>query len=302
MTDITPLSPDLIDGRSDARPLDSATIDGLIQSVKEIGLINPIRVRRLGDRYEIVSGHHRFGVCAFLGWAEIPCIVVDDDDLHAELAMIDENLMRNELSASDRAVQTARRKAIYLKLHPETVAGAAQAAGMNRSVGNNVADNLSATFTAATAKATGKDERSVRRDAERGEKVIPEVIDLIRGTKLDTGVYLDKVKKLSPNEQVQAAKRDLAMEKKRADGSRRQSTQNASIEAGGLAKRYRTTPAAAEQPPVTFDDIRAALETLCQLKAEDFQKLCPPNKRPAMHQRMDRLITVFEQVKEAVSG
>lgn len=67
----------------------------------------------------------------------------------------------------DRAVQTARRKAIYLELHPETAAGAAQAAGMNRSVGNNVADNLSVTFTAETAKATGKDERSVRRDAER---------------------------------------------------------------------------------------------------------------------------------------
>jgi hypothetical protein len=49
------------------------------------------------------------------------------DYLHAELAMIDENLCRVELSPSDRARQTARRKAIYLELHPETadhVAGA----------------------------------------------------------------------------------------------------------------------------------------------------------------------------------
>jgi ParB-like chromosome segregation protein Spo0J len=291
MTEISPIAADLIDGRSDARPLDSATVDGLIQSVKEIGLINPIRVRRLGDRYEIVSGHHRFGVCAFLGWAEIPCIVVDDDDLHAELAMIDENLMRNELSASDRAVQTARRKAIYLELHPETAAGIAQAAGMNAAQerGGQVGHDVNR-FDEATAKATGQSERAVRRDAERGEKVIPEVIDLIRGTKLDTGIYLDKLKKLSPNDQIRAAKRDLA--KLKADEQNRAK--------GGVAGRYRSTDV--EQSPVTFDDIRSALETLCQLTPEDFGRLCPPNKRPAMHQRMDRLITVFEQVKEAVSG
>jgi hypothetical protein len=73
------------------------------------------------------------------------------------------------------------------------------------------ADNLSAaSFAAETAKATGKDERSVRRDDERGEKVIPEVLEMISGTKLDTGTYLDRIKNLPPNEQVFAAKRDLA--------------------------------------------------------------------------------------------
>lgn len=51
-------------------------------------------------------------------------------------------------------------------------------------------------FTADTAAKTGQSERSIQRDAERGEKVIPEVIDMITGTKLDTGTYLDKLKKL----------------------------------------------------------------------------------------------------------
>lgn len=41
-------------------------------------------------------------------------------------------------------------------------------------------------FDTATAKATGQSERAVRRDAERGEKVIPEVMDMIRGNRLDT--------------------------------------------------------------------------------------------------------------------
>ena len=73
-------------------------------------------------------------------------------------------------------------------------------------------DNLStASFASETANVSGKDERTVRRDAERGEKVIPEVIDMITGTKLDTGTYLDKLKRLPPNEQVTVVKRDLSI-------------------------------------------------------------------------------------------
>ncbi|MCO5083879.1 MAG: hypothetical protein M9955_19755 [Rhizobiaceae bacterium] len=116
-------------------------------------------------------------------------------------ASIDENLCRAELSPADRAKATARSKAIYLELHPETAAGTAGADARW-----NATDNLStASFAEATAAVTGTDVRTVRRDAERGEKVIEEVIDLIRGTKLDTGTYLDKIKNLTPNEQVSAA-------------------------------------------------------------------------------------------------
>ena len=40
--------------------------------------------------------------------------------------------------------------------------------------------------------------------------VIAEVIDLIKGTPLDTGTYLDKLKRLTPNDQFKAANRDIA--------------------------------------------------------------------------------------------
>ena len=97
--------------------------------------------------------------------------------------------------------------AIYLELHPETAEHVAGGVAKN-----SAADNLSAapSFAEATAAVTGADARTVRRDAERGEKVIGEVLDLIRGAKLDTGTYLDKLKKLPPNEQVHATKLDLA--------------------------------------------------------------------------------------------
>lgn len=198
---------DQIQIRTDARAIDEATVGGLVDSIGTVGLINPIRVRLVGnDQWEVVAGVHRLTACKRLGLVEIAAFVTTDDDLHAELAMIDENLCRAELSASDRARQTARRKAIYLELHPETAEHVAGGVAKN-----SAADKLSTapSFAEATAAITGADARTVRRDAERGEKVIPEVIDMIRGTKLDTGSYLDKIKRLRPNEQVAAAKRDL---------------------------------------------------------------------------------------------
>ncbi|WP_412032822.1 ParB/RepB/Spo0J family partition protein [Nitratireductor aquimarinus] len=201
---ISMLAVDMLHRRKDARPLNDAILPSLCDSIEEIGVVNPIRVRRDGDGYEVIAGAHRFAACDLIGLRQVPCIIVDDDDLHAELAMIDENLMRAELSASERASSTARRKAIYLELHPET---AKEAFKGNQYVAT---DNLSvASFSAETAKATGKDERTIRRDAERGEKVVPEAMNKIAGTKLDTGAYLDRIKNLSPDEQVKAVERDV---------------------------------------------------------------------------------------------
>lgn len=198
---------DRISLRADARAIDDAAVAALSDSIANVGLINPIRVRAAGDdRWEVIAGAHRITACKRLGLAEVAAIIVTDDDLHAELAMIDENLCRAELSPSDRAKQTARRKAIYLELHPETAHGAnLEGAGVA-----NSATPETPRFTKATAAVTGQSERTVRLDAERGEKIYEPVFDMIRGTKLDNGSYLDRIKNLSPSEQVRAAERDLA--------------------------------------------------------------------------------------------
>jgi len=192
--------------RSDARAIDESAVAGLVESIANVGLINPIRVRAVGDQWETIAGAHRLTACRRLGLADIACMVVTDDDLHAELAMIDENLCRAELTPSDRAQQTARRKAIYLELHPETEHGVAGAGARWNADGNL----QTASFASETARITGRDKSSVSRDVSRGEKIFEPVFDLIRGTKLDNGSYLDRIKKLSPSEQMYAAKRDLA--------------------------------------------------------------------------------------------
>lgn len=77
---------------------DDENIDELANSINKHGIINPITVRRLGDKFEIIAGERRFKACKSLGLKEIPAIVIEADDKKtAELALI-ENIQRKELS------------------------------------------------------------------------------------------------------------------------------------------------------------------------------------------------------------
>ena len=72
------------------------------------------------EEYLLVFGNGQLQAAKALGCMHIPAIIRDFDPLHAELARIDENLIRQELPVLDRAEQLRRRKAIYEALHPET--------------------------------------------------------------------------------------------------------------------------------------------------------------------------------------
>jgi ParB/RepB/Spo0J family partition protein len=109
MTEITTLPIEHIRRHPNARPLNDGAVAKLCESIEAIGLISPIRVRgHVDGGYEIVAGHHRFAACDLIGWRAIDCIVVNDDDIHAEMAMIAENLHRAELTKLERDEQIAR--------------------------------------------------------------------------------------------------------------------------------------------------------------------------------------------------
>lgn len=199
----------------EARTLDRAKVAAIAESIGDVGLINPIVVKKAmklrngqqTEAWEIIAGNHRYEACAVvLKMQTIPCVISDADDLINEMIMIDENLCRAELSPSDRAHYTARRKEIYLVQHPETKHGSNQ---------HTRSGQVGHSFVAATAEATGKPERSIRRDAERGENVCSEALSLVKGTRFDKGYYLDELKKLIPHEQVQKVKFDILQDSKK---------------------------------------------------------------------------------------
>lgn len=75
----------------------------LAESIKEHGIIQPIIVRPIGDKYEIIAGERRYKAARLAGLKKIPAIVNDaDDDKSAEIALL-ENLQRKDLSAIEEA-------------------------------------------------------------------------------------------------------------------------------------------------------------------------------------------------------
>lgn len=75
----------------------------LIASIREKGILEPILVRPVGGRYQIIAGERRFRAALEAGLDEIPCIVRRTSDAEMmELALI-ENLQREDLSAFEEA-------------------------------------------------------------------------------------------------------------------------------------------------------------------------------------------------------
>ena len=261
------------------RNIDPGQVASLKESILDIGLLNPITVCQSYEVFRLVAGAHRLEAYKQAGYSEIEARVVDLNDLERVLAECDENLCGPKLSASEKALFTAKRKEAYEAIHPETVREATLKRGddfPSRQVGETgKADR----FTANTAVATGQSERVVQRDAERGAKVIPEALELVRGTRLDTGAYLDKIKGLTPNDQVTAVRRDLSIQRTQEKQPERQPD--------------RKVP--------SYEELRAAILFLCELQPDDFTRICPPNKRAAMCQKLAHLGQTFEQVREAVT-
>ena len=193
------------------RPLDSAKVAELAASIAEIGLLQPIGIRPDGT---LVYGYHRLEACKQLGWTEIPAVVVDGDDLRAELAEISENLIRSELTVLEQSEHIGRRKRIYEQLYPHAKPEVQRLRGL-KLFQNPSADNLTAlevsipkvpTFVQDTAQKLGVSERTARRLVQIDSGLLPEVKDQIRHTPIaDNESELLNLARLEPREQQSVA-------------------------------------------------------------------------------------------------
>ena len=91
----------------------------LVASVREKGILEPILVRPVGSRYQIIAGERRYRAAIEAGLAEVPCIVRDSSDAETmEIALV-ENLQRKDLSAFTRSSRSTRlrlKRSVSVKL------------------------------------------------------------------------------------------------------------------------------------------------------------------------------------------
>ena len=95
---------DIIPNRFQPRlEFDPVALQELASSIRVHGIVQPLVVRRVQDKYEIIAGERRFKASQLLGLSSVPCIICDlDDNESAEVAVI-ENIHRKDLSPIEEA-------------------------------------------------------------------------------------------------------------------------------------------------------------------------------------------------------
>ena len=84
-----------------------ASLQELADSIREHGVIEPIIVRPVGERYEIVAGERRYRAASIAELSSIPTRIMELDDTQAAIFTALENLQREDLDIEDEGRQFA---------------------------------------------------------------------------------------------------------------------------------------------------------------------------------------------------
>lgn len=85
------------------RDFPEESLQELANSIRDRGVLQPIRVRPVGEHYEIIAGERRYRASQIVGCLDIPAIVVEQEDSQAYLDSLVENIQREDLNPLDRA-------------------------------------------------------------------------------------------------------------------------------------------------------------------------------------------------------
>lgn len=183
------------DGR---RKVSSEVVHELADSISKVGLLNPITV---DQDYALIAGLHRLEAAKLLGWQEIECNVSSLEGLMAELAEIDENLIRHGLDYIDEGNQLARRKEIYEQLHPETRQG--QRNGQTSKTASGAVLETKP-FAEDVAEKLGIAPRTVRTKIQVAKNLTPKASEIVKRNDIGMKSAL-KLSRLPPEQQEEAA-------------------------------------------------------------------------------------------------
>ncbi len=85
------------------RYFDVKALEELTESIKQVGIITPITVRRAPGGFELVCGERRLRAAKLAGLERIPAIIVEMSDKESAIVAITENLQRKDLNFFEEA-------------------------------------------------------------------------------------------------------------------------------------------------------------------------------------------------------
>ena len=182
-------------GRREAEP---KAVEELARSITAVGLMNPVT---LDQNNTLVAGLHRLEAAKLLCWTEIECTTIGMDSVQAELAEIDENIVRTKLNRQELCEQLLRRKEIYETLHPETRHGMRNGQTAKNA---NLATLETKSFAEDTAEKTGMSKRAVSRLLQIANNLTRDARRIVEAHSMTQDTAL-KLSRLHYDEQVEAA-------------------------------------------------------------------------------------------------
>lgn len=133
---------DIIPNRFQPREnFDEQALKELAVSIREHGVIQPIVVRQIGEKYEIIAGERRYKASTMAGLTKIPAIIRNLDDKESSKVALIENLQRRDLTA----IEEARTYQKILELDALTQEELARTMGKSQSAVSNKLRLLSLT-------------------------------------------------------------------------------------------------------------------------------------------------------------
>ena len=157
------------------RPIKNEKVTQLKESIKANGLLNPITIDK---QLNLIAGLHRLTAYKQLGIKKIECHIVDyQSNEQARLAEIDENLIRNELEALERAELWLERDILLTHMGLKAKSGDNQyTLGGSETISPPVKTNLE------FAQEIGYSKRTLQHGKQIAKDIAPEVKQIIKGT------------------------------------------------------------------------------------------------------------------------
>ncbi len=95
---------DIIPNRFQPRlSFDEQGLNELAESIRQHGIIQPLVLRKIGDKYEIIAGERRYKASYIVGLSTVPAVIINlNDNESAEVAIV-ENIQRKDLSPIEEA-------------------------------------------------------------------------------------------------------------------------------------------------------------------------------------------------------
>lgn len=192
------------------RQIDENWAQALAAEFAERDMHNPVKILKVDDKHFLCQGGHRHRAHQIMGRTEIHAKVYEPTTAYPmkelELHEIDENLLRRELSALDRAAAISKRKTLMQELYGETRGGDRKSEKSKRqtlpfwSLSEELASKI------------GLSERTIRADVELYQKLSPKTRERVALTWLaDNRAQLVQLSKV--DHELQKAALDLLLAK-----------------------------------------------------------------------------------------